>query len=179
MVRKNRGEALSREAVAMRALARDIAGLQEMNLAQLRVRWAEAFGEVARSKNLLYLRKKIAFRMQERMEGGLSESAEARIQQLAPANLQAMPKLSVRPRPASRICQPKEGPRDPRLPTPGAVLTRVFNHFAHEVTVLDDGFQYGGRPYRSLSAIAREITGTAWNGFLFFRLIGRGGNDGR
>ena len=103
MVRKNKGEALSREAAVMRALARDIAGLQEMNLAQLRARWAEAFGEVARSKNLLYLRKKIAFRMQERMEGGLSESAEARIQQLAPTNLQAMPKLSVRPRRSSTL----------------------------------------------------------------------------
>lgn len=179
MVQKNTGEVLSREAAVMRGLAREIAALQEMNLAQLRVHWSEAFGEEARSKNLLYLRKKVAFRMQERMEGGLTEVATARIQQLVPANLQAMPKLSVRPRPARPVLQPKEGLRDARLPACGTVLTRVFNHFPHEVTVLEAGFQYRGRPYRSLSAIAREITGTAWNGFLFFGLISRGGHDGR
>ena len=60
--------------------------------------------------------------------------------------------------------------RDPRLPPPGTVLTRAFKGVEHKVTVLDEGFEYRGERHNSLSQIARDITGTNWNGFLFFRL---------
>ena len=60
--------------------------------------------------------------------------------------------------------------RDPRLPEPGSVLTRNYQGNDHDVTVLDDGFEYQGERYRSLSKIAREITHTNWNGYLFFGL---------
>ena len=58
----------------------------------------------------------------------------------------------------------------PRLPPPGAVLTRTFKGADHQVTVLDEGFEYRGQRHTSLSQLAREITGTNWNGFLFWGL---------
>ncbi len=58
--------------------------------------------------------------------------------------------------------------RDPRLPAPGSVLSRRYQGAECRVTVLEKGFEYRGERYRSLSKIAREITGTNWNGFLFF-----------
>lgn len=67
---------------------------------------------------------------------------------------------ATRPRPA----------RDPRLPPPGAVLTRIHGDVAHAVHITETGFEYEGRRYRSLSGIARAITGTNWNGYLFFGL---------
>lgn len=62
--------------------------------------------------------------------------------------------------------------RDPRLPMPGAIITKEYEGKRIEVRVLEDGFEYSSQRYRSLSAIAREITGTSWNGFLFFNCGG-------
>ena len=58
-------------------------------------------------------------------------------------------------------------PRDPRLPAPGAILVKQHKGEDHEIKVLDSGFEYRGDHYRSLSALAKKITGTTWNGFLF------------
>jgi len=181
MVLKNTGEALSKEAAVMRSLAKDIGGLQELGLAELRVRYLEVTGEDARSKNLPYLRKKISFRVQEQMEGGLSVAARARIEELS--STEAATEVSRVARrqpltPARGMSLQQQG-RDPRLPKAGSSVSREFKGFSHEVQVLESEFVYRGRAYRSLSAIAKEITGTPWNGFLFFGLIGRGGGDGR
>ena len=61
--------------------------------------------------------------------------------------------------------------RDARLPAVGTVLTREIDGKSVRATVAPDGFVYGGKTYRSLSAVAKEATGTIWNGFLFFRLM--------
>lgn len=182
MAGKQNGEALSREATVMRSLAKEIGALQNLNLAQLRARYLDAFGQEARSKNLPHLRKKIAFRLQEQLEGGLSEGAQQRIQELVTSE---RPEGSPRPARRSGVVSPfpsaesrAEG-RDPRLPKAGTLVSRTFQGFVHEVQVCEADFLYRGRPYRSLSAIAKEITGTPWNGFLFFGLITRGGRDGR
>ena len=71
---------------------------------------------------------------------------------------------------------PPPMPRDPRLPPAGSTLKRLFNGKEHLVRVLDSGFEYEGRTFESLSAVARAIAGTRWNGFLFFNL---GEIDGR
>ena len=84
MVGKNKGEALSKEAAVLRALGKEIGELQDMGFRDLRARYLAVFGKEARSKNLQFLRKKIAFRLQEQMEGGLSETAQGRIEELAP-----------------------------------------------------------------------------------------------
>jgi hypothetical protein len=60
---------------------------------------------------------------------------------------------------------------DTRLPMPGSLLVKEHKGETHVVKVLDNGFDFDGRVYRSLSAIAHEITGTKWNGFLFFRCM--------
>ena len=62
---------------------------------------------------------------------------------------------------------------DSRLPPPGAVLRRTFRGVEHLVTVLEDGFLHEGEKYTSLSVLARVITGTRWNGFGFFGLLGK------
>jgi hypothetical protein len=68
--------------------------------------------------------------------------------------------------------------RDPRLPEPGTVITREHGGVEHRVTVLEDGFEYRGERFPSLSKVARAITGTNWNGYLFFRLQRRGRTRG-
>ena len=79
--------------------------------------------------------------------------------------------------PAPTPATPAKGgtprPRDPRLPKPGTVLTREFQGKKVHVEVLDAGFRYDGDVWRSLSAIARKVSGTSWNGYLFFNLLKR------
>lgn len=169
MAKQAQGEALAHEAELMRKLGLQLAELHEMGLAELRAKHLELFGEEARSKNLPYLRKRLAYRLQERVDGGLSPAAKARIEELAPTTLpegrrRAKEPCEIPPR------MPPTTVRDPRLPAPGTVLSREHKGFAHEVEVLEQGFRYRGRDYRSLSAIAKEIAGTPWNGFTFFGL---------
>lgn len=176
MLQKQKGEALAAEAKAMREVAKELAELDGMNLSELRVRHLELFGEEAKSKNLPFLRKKLAFRIQERVEGGLSLWAQMRVVELGPEDL---PKGRSRERKekVQKIKKTSSLPvskdRDSRLPEVGTVLMREHGGFAHEVEVLGSGFSYRGRTYQSLSTLAKEITGTAWNGFLFFGLISR------
>ncbi|MBL9086778.1 MAG: DUF2924 domain-containing protein [Planctomycetia bacterium] len=77
------------------------------------------------------------------------------------------------PTPATPAKDGSPRPRDPRLPKTGTVLTRVFNGKEIRVEVLDAGFKFDGETWRSLSAIARKVSGTSWNGFLFFNLLSR------
>ena len=132
-----------------------------MGLKDLRGRYEELFGDLPRSKNLPFLRKQLAFRIQERMEGGLSVVARERLEEILPSALPEPRKTGAPPCPASR---------DTRLPAPGTVLVRPFKGFDHEVEVLVEDFRYRGRTYTSLSTLAKEITGTSWNGFAFFGL---------
>jgi hypothetical protein len=60
--------------------------------------------------------------------------------------------------------------RDPRLPRPGTVLTRPYKGRTLAITVLEDGFEFDGRKYTSLTAIAKVVTGSHWNGMHFFGL---------
>jgi hypothetical protein len=106
-------------------------------------------------------------------QGDLSERARQRA--LALAN-DADLKVQVPSRwMAGRQLAPerKRGPKDRRLPVIGTVLSRTYGAQTITVKVLKDGFEYRGRRYQSLSAIAREATGTRWNGLLFFGLTKR------
>lgn len=66
--------------------------------------------------------------------------------------------------------KPKKQSRDMRLPIPGTVITKDYKGQMIEVLVVDGGFEYKGKVYKSLTAIAKEITGAHWNGYLFFNL---------
>jgi hypothetical protein len=66
-------------------------------------------------------------------------------------------------------------PQDDRLPPPGTVITRKYKGEVLQVRVQPDGFEYEGAVYTSLSAVAKAITGSHCNGYLFFRLNAKGG----
>jgi hypothetical protein len=149
-------------------MAADLAGLGRMTGAELAEKYLALFGQSARSRNKDFLRKRLAWRIQELAEGGLSERALARIEELGADALASWRRRartgtssSPRPRSAGAV-------RDPRLPLGGTVVRRIHGTTEHSVVVLDDGFEYRGERYRSLSKIARLITGTPWNGYLFF-----------
>jgi hypothetical protein len=153
-------------------VARELAALAGMTGAELAAKFEELLGYPSRTRNRPYLRRRVAWEIQARIEGGLSGRALKRIDELAahvPRNWKRALDPTAPARPA-RACKPNPPStlRDPRLPAPGTVLTRSRGVAEHRVTVLADGFEYQGERYRSLSAIAGKITGTAWNGFLFF-----------
>jgi hypothetical protein len=156
------------------SIAEELTALQVMSVAELCDTYRDVFGEPTRSRNKAYLRKKIAWRIQELAEGGLSERAEAQIDTLAngmpmPWRRRLQPATAAPDRPAEPQTTPGKK-RDRRLPPAGTVLRREHQGTEHAVTVLEEGFDYHGTHYRSLSQVAREITGTQWNGLLFFGL---------
>jgi len=164
-------ERQTREAAA--DIASQLAELRELTVGGLCVRYREVFGEPTRSRNKDYLFKKIAWRIQELAEGGLSERALAKIDEIGSD-------VPMRVRPVRdpnafvlRDIGNRADNRDPRLPPVGTVLIRMYKGHAHEVTVLENGFEYLGEKHNSLSIIAGLITGTNWNGYLFWGLKNR------
>ncbi len=151
-------------------VARELAALEAMTGAELAAKFEEILGFPARTRNRIYLRKRLAWEIQARIEGGLSEAALKRIEELAAYFPEKWKRVLDPKRPV-----PKDAPipgngdaRDARLPSPGTVITRLYEGTEHRVTVLESGFKYQDRHYGSLSAIARAITGTPWNGYTFF-----------
>jgi hypothetical protein len=171
------GPLLPKEGQRLKALTAALDKLQTMNLHQLRAEHLRLLGFEARSKNLVYLHRRIAWRLNELVDGGLSSLASTRLQALMPEALPVRRPRSVldSPRPASQT--KVSPPRDPRLPPEGTVLERTFHGVNHEVEIVSGGFQYRGTRYPSLSTIAKAITGTSWNGFLFFHLQPREASD--
>ena len=145
-------------------VATELDAVANMTVGELTKKYREVFGEPTRSRNKAYLQKKISWRIQELAEGGLSPRAVERIEELAVFAPARWRPLIGKPRP-----EPKSE-RDPRLPEPGTVVSREWGGETHEVIVRDEDFEYGGRRYATLSRVAREITGTNWNGYLYFRL---------
>jgi hypothetical protein len=151
-------------------IAKQVKALGDLTVAELRERYREVFGEPTKSTHKDFLRKRIAWRLQANAEGGLSERALRRAQEMAnDADLTLLA-------PAARtVTRPFKPSHDRRLPMPGAVLTREYRGQTISVTVLDDGFEYAGTVYRSLTAVAKAVTGSHWNGLLFFGVAGKGG----
>jgi len=158
-------------------LAKELAALESMSVGQLHERYADVFGEPARSRHRQYLIRRIAWRLQANAEGGLSERALRRAAELADeADVRVTPPkrattASERPAPGTDAIRVAVA-TDPRLPPPGAAIVREYKGRTLSVTVLPDGFEYEGQRYRSLSAVAKAITGSHMNGFRFFRLEG-------
>jgi len=157
--------------------------LQRMTVTELRAKYQEVFGEVARSHNKTNLWKRIAWRMQANEEGGLSDRALRRAKELAnEADLRrrapgdAFAPLSPPPpgQTTVRSFSPSHGRQ---LPIPGTVLTREYKGQILAITVLDQGFEFDGAVYRSLSAVAKTITGSHLSGHAFFGLRGKRGKN--
>lgn len=153
-------------------VAADVARLQDMSVSQLARRFEEVFGEQCRSRHRRYLIRRIAWRLQANSEGGLTERARRRAEELADdAEIRVTPPRARKPKEGAPPDTIKIEPaRDPRLPPPGNWIERDYKGTMIRVLVVADGFEYEGRRYRSLSAIAKAITGSHINGFLFFRL---------
>src|SRR5258708_18810011 len=145
--------------------------LRCMTTAQLQLKYRELFGQPSHSNHKGYLFRRVAWRMQALAEGGLSERAREHAQEIATdADLRlCAPKKLVGPQPAVQVAKASRQ-LDPRVPAPGTQLIKQYKDETLTVTVLEDGFQYGDRVYKSLSAIARQVTGTQWNGYVFFGL---------
>ena len=135
-------------------LDRQLASLDKMSMANLKVRFLELYGFECGATNAKGLRNRIAYKLQEIYLGGLSDEDKNLLEKLADndpvANLNF---ADARPRP----------------PAKGARLRREWREKTYEVVVRDDGdFEYDGEIYHSLSSIAGVITGTHWNGKKFF-----------
>jgi len=161
-------------------IAKQVEALRDMTLAELQERYQEVFEEPTTSRHKIHLQKRIAWRLQANAEGGLSERALRRVEELAnEADLRMLaPKDSkgLALAPGRTVIGRISPTHDRRLPMPGAVLTREYRGRTIRVTVLDAGFEYDGTMYRSLTAVARAITGTHWNGYHFFALT-QGGSE--
>jgi hypothetical protein len=129
------------------------------------------FGCAVRSGNSELARRRIARHIQAEREGGLPESAR---QHALAISKEASLRIHVR-RGSTRPLKHATVTglvlsHDSRLPMPGSILVKEYRGKNIVVRVLDAGFEYDGRHFASLSAVAKEITGTKWNGFLFFGL---------
>jgi len=161
-------------------VAKELAALEAMTVAQLRAKYAQVFGEETRVGNKTWLVKRIIWRLQALAEGDLSERARRRAAELAQdADLRLSPPRQKQTTSASVQRNGKASAlANGHLPLPGTILTRWYKGQTLKVQVLRQGFEYDGQNYKSLSAVAKTITGSHTSGFLFFRraLAGRGGN---
>jgi hypothetical protein len=127
---------------------------------QLKEQWRQLFEGEPPAFNRRYLESRLAYRIQELAYGGLKPDTVRRLEKLG-EELDGG-RVDVRKRPAND------------RPISGTRLIRDYQGIEHCVTVRDNDFEYQGRPYKSLSAIARAITGTQWNGVVFFGLRSSG-----
>jgi len=155
----------------------EIENLRRLSIEQLRQRHRELFGEDSGCSNRMHLLRRVAWRLQAQAQGDLSQRASARAAQLA----QDTDLRMQAPRNFWKdLDTPERSPgRDARLPAVGSSLTRSYQGRSVTVWIREKGFECHGRMYGSLSAIAYQVTGTRWNGFLFFGLGSGSGAAGQ
>jgi hypothetical protein len=160
-----------------KTLRERIAALATMNVPALREEHRKVFGKEPVSTHRQFLFRKIAWRLQADEEGWQPDAVRQLARGIArnsPLRNRVVTNASKRRAglpPEQTAVTTIEPAHDPRLPMPGGVIVKQHKGKTHVVQVLDDGrFAYDDRRYTSLSAIAQEITGTKWNGLLFFGL---------
>ena len=133
-----------------------LAALRTAPIAELKEQWRSLIGKEPPPFSRTYIQSRLAYRIQELAYGGLKPEIVARLEalgeQLDGGNIVLR-----------RI-------RHDAKPIAGTRLIREWKGVEHHVTVMVDGYAWQGRPYKSLSAVARAITGTRWNGLVFFGL---------
>ncbi|QEL17639.1 DUF2924 domain-containing protein [Limnoglobus roseus] len=162
-------------------IAQQLAALPRLTVKDLQRRYADVFGDETQARNKAWLVKRIAWKVQANAHGGLTDRARARAAELAArAELRTtIPAKRPTPAPPAAPAEPEMKtlpfPADRRLPPPGSVLTRAYKGQTLQVRVLTHGFEHAGLVYPSLSAVAKAVTGSHCNGYLFFRLT-KGGD---
>jgi len=145
--------------------------LKDKSLLELKAIYKEVYrSETAPSSNKVYLWRKIAYKLQEIEHGGISAEAQGKIEEFIqkydPVNNKALrPGVS-----SDNKGKKSKLSRDKRLPIPGTIITKEYKGTSLEVKVLEKGFEYNNKQYKSLTAIAKEVTSAHWNGYLFFGL---------
>jgi len=139
-----------------------LAALKTAPVADLKQKWRDLFDREPPPYNRRFLESRLAYRIQELAYGGLSEENLERLDAIAD-------ELEGKGAKRRRTQE--------NLPVAGTRLIRDWKGVEHCVTVRTKDFEYQGRPYRSLSAIARHITGTNWNGLVFFGLKNQRGQS--
>lgn len=135
-------------------LAAQLAQLPQLPMAELWTLWDECFDRRPQHHHRTYLESRLAYQLQARVHGGLPPALRRKLERIGETGV-----------------VPNQSQRSEYPLLPGTTLLRDYNGLTHRVTVLPDGrFEYAGRPYRSLSAIARAITGCQWSGPAFFGL---------
>ncbi len=133
-----------------------LAALKAMSVNELKAEWQELFAAPAPNNSRTFLESRLAYRIQELTYGGPDKQTRRLLDLLADE--------------VEGTLTRKAQIADLRNPVVGTKLIREWDGVAHTVTVLKDGFDWGGQRYKSLSAVARAITGTRWNGYRFFGL---------
>ncbi len=136
---------------------KQIAGLPKLSHAELKALWREYFGVEPPAYRRGFLIRGLAHRLQEVTYGGLKPAYQARLDAMIEGKDKPNGRSGRRPRQEVNLLE-------------GTKLIREWQGVAHEVMVIEGGFEHQGRRYRSLSPIARAITGTPWSGPLFFGL---------
>ena len=137
-----------------RTLEAEVARLDDLGLDELRKLWGQLLGAMPAHHGVSLLRRRLGYELQARAHGDLPAEARRRLKRLHQA-------FKVDP---SHMPSPSFGLK------PGTVLTRTWRGVLHQVAVVDDGLEYQGERFGSLSEVARRITGTRWSGPLFFGL---------
>jgi hypothetical protein len=133
-----------------------LATLKAMSVKDLKAEWEKLFSSAAPNNSRKFLEFRIAYRIQELTYGGPNRQTRRMLDLLADE--------------VEGHAKRKHQIMDPRNPVTGTKLLREWDGVEHTVTVMRDGFDWQGRKYKSLSAVARAITGTRWNGYRFFGL---------
>ena len=133
-----------------------LAALKNMTVNELKADWQALFDAPAPDNSRTFLESRLAYRIQELTYGGPDKQTRRLLDLLADE--------------VEGTLTRKAQIADPRNPVVGTKLIREWDGIAHTVTVLKEGFEWGGQRYKSLSAVARAITGTRWNGYRFFGL---------
>jgi hypothetical protein len=133
-----------------------IVALKAMPIDKLKQTWRDLYQSEPPAYNRKHLENRLAYRIQELAYGGLKQSTVKRLEELGEQLDGGNPRVRSR--------------RVDGRPVAGTKLIREWQGTAHEVIIHVDHFEYEGRPYKSLSHIARHITGTVWNGWAFFGL---------
>jgi hypothetical protein len=146
--------------------------IQHLSVPELREEHLRLYGEPSTARSRDFLWRKLAWRVQELVRGGISERAQRRAEELADdTSIRTRPPRATPEDYAPPVGRPRKGKVDPRMPGPGTIRTRTFQ--GREIMAIvhaHDRIEYEGKMYPSLTAIAREVSGSNYNGFTFFSL---------
>ncbi len=145
----------------MEGILKQITQLYEIPLKTLKERYQALFPEARAPSNKEFLIRHIAYKLQEDVFGTLSEPAK---QQLNTLKTELNPLKTLGQKPA----QSGQAKTSHRIPIPGTIITKIYKGRTLQVKVLQKGFEYEGKPYRTLSSLARKISGVPQSGFVFF-----------